>query len=159
MITYQEGGAVFNYRVVGIALSNNQVLLHTEEGSGFWALPGGRGELMEPARSTLKREMREELGIDVKVDRLVWIVENFFADGDRRYHELALYFLMTFPTDCGVLAEEGPFAGTEKGSKLVFQWHPVGGVERIPLYPTFLRTALGSIPPAAHHVVHWDQEE
>lgn len=114
---------------------------------------------MEPAWNTLKREMQEELGIDVHVDRLVWVVENFFADGDRPYHELALYFLMSLPTDSDLRAKEGPFAGTEEGSKLVFQWHLVSDLEQVPLYPTFLRTSLRSIPPAAEHVVHWDQEE
>lgn len=82
MIAFNRGPARFNYRIVGIALHNNQVLLHKAEGGSFWSLPGGRAELLEPATETLKREMREELDLDVQVERLVWIVEDFYQDGE-----------------------------------------------------------------------------
>ena len=62
----------FNYRVVGIVIHNGRVLAHRGEDEGFWTLPGGHAELLEPAALTLKRELREELGIEVEVDRLVW---------------------------------------------------------------------------------------
>ena len=67
----------FNYRVVGIVIHNGRVLAHRGEDEGFWTLPGGHAELLEPAALTLKRELREELGIEVEVGRLVWVVENF----------------------------------------------------------------------------------
>jgi ADP-ribose pyrophosphatase YjhB (NUDIX family) len=78
MISFDIGGARFNYRVVGIALDGNRVLLHRAEMDDFWSLPGGRGEILEPSEETLKREMMEELSIEIRVDRSVWVVENFF---------------------------------------------------------------------------------
>ena len=70
MITFARGPLRFNYRVVGIAINDGRVLLHRAETDDFWALPGGRAELMEPASVTLQREMQEELGIEVQVLRL-----------------------------------------------------------------------------------------
>lgn len=78
MIAFEEGEVRFHYRVVGIALNGNRVLLHRAENDDFWTLPGGRVELLEPAHDVLKREMREELEIEIHVERLVWVVENFF---------------------------------------------------------------------------------
>ena len=49
MITFEEGEVGFNYRVVGIAVNGNQVLLHRAENDDFWSLPGGRVELLEPS--------------------------------------------------------------------------------------------------------------
>jgi len=158
MIMFQDGTVVFNYRVVGIALNGDRVLLHRAEKDDFWALPGGRGELLEPSKDTLKREMQEELGVDVTVERLVWVVENFFEYDDRYFHELAFYFLMTLPEDSDLYAKGGPFAGTEEGSKLIFQWHQIGDLEKTPLYPTFLRRGLRSMPSATEHVVHRDEQ-
>lgn len=78
MITFDHGKARFNFRVVGVALDGDRVLVHRPERDDFWTLPGGRGELLEPARDTLAREMLEEIGAEVQVGRLVWVVENFF---------------------------------------------------------------------------------
>ena len=50
MITYLEGGRRFNLRVAGVAIHKEQVLLHRAESDDFWALPGGRAEMMEPVR-------------------------------------------------------------------------------------------------------------
>ena len=92
MIRFDNGDSRFNYRVVGVAVHENSVLLHQAEGDDFWTFPGGRAELGEPAQQTLIREMREEIGAEVEVVRLLWFVENLFTYADRHYHEIALYF-------------------------------------------------------------------
>ena len=65
MIPFEEGKARFVYRLAGIALHSDQVLLHVMIHVNFWSVPGGRGELLEPSPETLRREMRDELGMNV----------------------------------------------------------------------------------------------
>ncbi|MEO6890045.1 MAG: NUDIX hydrolase [Ktedonobacteraceae bacterium] len=153
MIAFDRGPARFNYRIVGIALHNNQVLLHKAVHERFWALPGGRAEMLESATETLRREMREELGLAVQVERLVWIVEDFYWDAARKTHELALYFLMSLPPDCALYTSPGPFKGQEEHNPLIFQWFPCADLEQITLYPTFLQRALKSLPAGIEHIV------
>ncbi len=160
MITFDQGRARFNLRVAGVALNGDGVLVHRTESDDFWTLPGGRGELLEPARDALKREMREELGVNVEVGRLVWIVENFFDYDGRSYHELALLFLMTLPRGSN-LHEVAQFEGKERlddGStlRLIFRWFVLDELDLIPLYPSFLRQSLKAIPASTEHVVHED---
>ncbi|PWK14352.1 NUDIX domain-containing protein [Tumebacillus permanentifrigoris] len=38
-------------------------------------LPGGRVDILEPSNVTIVREFAEELGVEVQVDRLLWVVE------------------------------------------------------------------------------------
>ena len=83
--------------MVGVAIHDGSVLLHRADHESFWTLPGGRVEHGETAEQTVKREMQEELETDVDVVRLLWLVENFFEYDGRRYHEIALYFLIRFP--------------------------------------------------------------
>ncbi len=156
MITFEAEQGRFNYRVVGIALHGDRVLLHQAEGEDFWTLPGGRGEFLEPSTDTLRREMREELHVESQVERLVWFVENFFEYNGRRWHELALYFLMTFPEDYPLYGADEPFEGHEEGVKLIFQWFRLDELQGLPLYPSFLKTALASLPAGTEHVVHSD---
>ena len=68
MVTFEKGDIRFNYRVVGIVFNKTHVLLHRAEEDNFWALPGGRVELLEPSKDALKREMQEELGVEVRVE-------------------------------------------------------------------------------------------
>ncbi len=159
MLSFDAGPARFNFRIVGVALDpeRGRVLLHRAEGDDFWSLPGGRAELLEPAEATLRREMREELGAEIAVERLLWVVENFFEHAGKSYHELALYFLIAFPHDSGLVRADGPFFGWEEGGiTLIFQWHPLAALDAIPLYPTFLRAGLRALPAAPVHVVHTD---
>lgn len=49
----------------------NRALLVNPVYKDFWDVPGGMAEANEPLVSTARRELREELGIDVSVGRLL----------------------------------------------------------------------------------------
>ena len=157
MITFTRGDLRFNYRITGVAICDGKVLLQKPAEEGFWFLPGGRAELRETAEETLRREMREELHTDITVERLLWVVENFFQHGGRTFHELGLYFLMSFPKDSPVLDTGQTFivqeAVQEAGYEFIFQWHPLDSLKGIPLHPSFLQTALQKLPDGTEHIV------
>ena len=159
MITLQQGDVRFIYRVVGVGLHEGRVLAHRDEGEDFWALPGGRGELMEPSPDTLRREMQEEIDADVEVERLLWVVENFFEYQGLKHHEVGFYYLMCFPPGSPVLQRGDSFIGDEDGKPMIFDWLPLSRLGEITLYPSFLRTALQSLPAHPVHVVHHDAAE
>jgi 8-oxo-dGTP pyrophosphatase MutT (NUDIX family) len=158
MIAFEQGENRFNYPVVGIAIHEDQVLLHQAAGDSFWTLPGGRAELGEPAEQTLKREMIEELAVAVEIVRRLWLVENFFNYDGKNYHEIALYFLMQFPNSSKYLSKAGPHQAWEGSIELVFKWFPLKPevLAGLPLLPSFLQTALRQLPDTVQHVVHYD---
>ena len=164
MLTFQQGNMRFNYRIVGVAIHDGRILVHRAEKDDFWALAGGRGEFMETATDTLRREMQEEIGVDVRVERLLWVVENFFPFEGLQFHEIGMYFLMTLPPDCPYLSQD-TFYGQEFASgpdgeqryHLIFQWLPLVGLDKVPLYPEFLRTGLQALPETIQHVVWTDE--
>ena len=148
--------ARFTYRVAGIVLNGDQILLQGAEQDDFWALPGGRIRLLETAEDALRREMREELSVVIQVERLIWVVENFFHHDGEAYHELGLYFLMTFAEDPHLYRQREAFSGDEDGLKLIFKWHRLDELTQTPLYPSFLQTALNDLPQGSQHIVHRD---
>src|SRR5574341_2201931 len=109
MISFRQEGGVFNYRVAAIIVDSGRVLLHRAEVEDFWSLPGGRAEMLEEAEEGLRREMREELEEEIRVERLVWVCENFFEYLEVSYHELGLYFLVTLPPGSGLLGRTEPW--------------------------------------------------
>lgn len=55
------------------------VVKHRPE-NNFWALPGGRLDADETTRECIIREIKEELGVDLKNPELKFIVENTPVD-------------------------------------------------------------------------------
>ena len=97
MVRLDSGTRRFNFRIAGLAFREGHVLVHRATHEAFWTFPGGRAEIGEASEETLKREMREELGVDVTIERLLWTVENFFRYEERDYHEIGFYYRMSLP--------------------------------------------------------------
>jgi len=90
MINFKVENGVFNFRVAGILFNKNKVLIHGLINDDFYAFPGGRVEMFESTENTIIREMTEELGITVTINRLLWVVEHFF-NNDSKYHKICFY--------------------------------------------------------------------
>ena len=157
MISYKEGTNRFTYRVAGLVIHNSRALLHRLEADDFWALPGGRVELMENSYDAILREMKEETGEKAKLIRLLWVVENFFAHEDLDYHEIGFYYLLMFP-DTAPLLRLDEFDGIENGIRIIFKWFDLSELQKTVLYPTFLRTKICNLPLDIEHIVHVDKE-
>lgn len=61
---------------------------------GRWVMPGGKIDPGEPITAALKREVSEEVGLDVHVEGLVDIFEVIPSD-EHREHYVILYYLAT----------------------------------------------------------------
>lgn len=155
MLSFDRGNLRFNVRAAGVIFQQNHVLLHKLISDSFWALPGGRVEFLEPAQETIKREMQEELGIDICVEKLLWVVENFFIRNDKSYHELGFYFLISSHSHPDFYTPIKAFKGIENDKHLIFQWHDVEALEDIELQPKFLQRALKSLPEVTQYIVHY----
>ncbi|MEO7019664.1 MAG: NUDIX hydrolase [Ktedonobacteraceae bacterium] len=152
MVCFDSEDTRFNYRVAGITLHDNHVLLCQLEGANYWFLPGGRVDMGETSIAALRREMQEELQADVQVGRILWIVESFYVES-RNYHELALYYMMDFAPEAPVSHATKPFIATDGHTSLIFQWFALQELDQVTLYPPFLVEGLRKLPEQTMHVV------
>lgn len=155
----RAGDRLFLYRVGGIAAAGDRVLLHRFAADGFWAIPGGRVGIGETAAHALRREMQEEIGADVEVGDVLWIIENFFsfrpldrpadASGEIDHHELGFYLAMTLPDRLVELdAFEGvELEGTPDEFPLEFRWFRRDEVQNLDIRPAVLRDLLSKPLP------------
>ena len=157
MVAFDKAQGRFNYRVAGVAIHNGRVLLDRNTRNNYWVLPGGHPDMMESMAVALRREMFEEIGANVEIIRLLWVIENFFYK-DKPVHELSFYFLMEIDPQSELLESEGPFFGEEHGYQLVYQWQPIeeNALMKLPLYPGFLTTGLLELPKIPTHIVFDD---
>ena len=65
---------------------------------GSWALPGGLVDVGEKLEEAVRREVREECGIDVAVGPLLGVFEPIQRDDDGRirYHYVVIDYLATY---------------------------------------------------------------
>lgn len=64
--------------------------------TSFHRLPGGRVRFRERLEDCVRREIKEETGLDVKVERLLWVRD--FLDQSPN-HSIELFFLATIESD------------------------------------------------------------
>ncbi|TCS96422.1 NUDIX hydrolase [Hazenella coriacea] len=145
-----ENQKKFNFRVAGVIIHEDHICLHRGLKDEFWSLPGGRVEWNEDTRDAIIREMKEELTIEVEIQRLLWVVEDFFKVNDELLHELGFYYLLD-PSKSIFKIEETfdkkSFVSLdERGVAFLYQWFPLEDLEKTDLYPYFLRESLNQLP-------------
>jgi ADP-ribose pyrophosphatase YjhB (NUDIX family) len=79
-------------RVAAIIVRAGAVLAvrHDKEGRSTWLLPGGGVEYGESLTAALGRELHEETGLEIRVDRPLIMVESIAPDGSR--HTISVCF-------------------------------------------------------------------
>lgn len=146
-ISFKTEGGVFNYRACAVILSGNRILAMRDERSPYYYLPGGRVRMGETAEDAVLREVREELGVEAKIERLLWLNQAFFTEdvsGDH-YHELCVYFLMD--VSCTDLLARGEcFSGSEAGRRHRFEWLAFEHLKDEYFYPVFLKRDIRNLP-------------
>ncbi len=159
MIVIARGERRFRVRVAAAIIHEGRALLQTfADHDDFWVLPGGNAEVMEPTVDGVIREMKEELGEVVRVERLLWVVDNFFRFGNADWHEIGLYWLASLPEDSPLLNLE-TFSGQERPTaKFTCRWHDVSCLSQVRLLPSFLTEGLASLPGTAQYLIHRDGE-
>lgn len=146
------GEGYVNVRVGAIIMKNGRVLMVTNADADYYYSVGGRIRLGESAEEAVRREVREETGCVLEIDRLGFVHEDFFwgdspSTRGKLIHELGFYFYMKTPADFepnyDSLAAEG------RGERL--EW--VSPDTDKTVFPAFFRTELARPVPDIRHFV------
>lgn len=107
-------------------------------------LPGGHLEPGEGMQAALTRELREELGAEVRVGAFLGVIEQTFTDHAGQEHE-GINFL--FEVSGEALRADRRVPSRE--AYLTFDWVPLGDLARRDLRPSPLCTLLRERPAGA----------
>ena len=153
VISFDTGSHRFNLRAAAVIFHDEYVLLHQVEGDDFWCLPGGRMEPGEHAAQTVIREMEEEVGASVQIEKTLCIVENFFSYNGRPNHEIGIYLVARLEPGSPLLDLAVSHSGHERNKRLTLTWVARQRLSEIDVRPIFLRQLLQADRVALAHVI------
>ena len=149
-VTCDDG--ILNIRVGAIIMKDGKLLMVGNERADYLYSVGGRIKFGETAEEAVVREVFEETGVKMEIDRLGFIHENYFY-GDsssnlgKLIYEISFFFYMNVPCDFAPISS----SFTEDNSKEHLKW--VSLDEDIKMYPEFFRTELKNLTDSVNHFV------
>lgn len=152
-ISFNTTEGRFNYRVAGLIVKDNKLLIMQDKGQPYFYVPGGRIKMNEKSEDAVKREIQEELGVEVKVNRMLWINENFFKEetSEEQFHEVCFFYLVELKENEDLKGNE--FVVDEEGKIHTYYWKTLDEIKYINLYPQFLREKIVDLPLHINHIV------
>lgn len=149
-VTCHDG--ILNIRVGAIIMKDGKILMVGNDRSNYLYSVGGRIKFGETAEEAVVREIFEETGVKLEIDRLGFVHENYFY-GDtpvnfgKLIYEISFFFYMKVPRDFEPVCE----SFTEDQSKEYLRW--VSLHEDIKMYPLFFKTELQNPTNTVRHFV------
>ena len=146
-MTIKLDDGYFNYRVAAVIINHGRLLvMHNKEYNTYY-LPGGRVQLHESSETAIKREIKEELLIDINNFRPLWLNECFFIEEgvNEKFHELCIYYLLDI-SDTNFNHFENKFILKENGSNNYFEWILFDKLGEQIVYPLFIKDEIYNLP-------------
>jgi ADP-ribose pyrophosphatase YjhB (NUDIX family) len=150
-LTFKTEIGKFNYRVGAIIIHHGKLLMVKNNKAPYFYSVGGRVKLHETAEEAIKREVFEETGLHMDVERLGYVHENLFTESvtKERFHELSFFFYMKEIDELDTIC----MSFLENGVKEELQWIPLSELEETYLYPEFFKERLFHPSIGVEHIL------
>ena len=143
---------ILNIRVGAIIMKDGKILMVGNERSNYLYSVGGRIKFGETADEAIVREVYEETGVKMEIDRLGFVHENYFygdapTNLDKLIYEISFFFYMKVPEDFTPVSD----SFTEDNSREFLKW--ISPNEDIKIFPEFFKTELMNPTDTVRHYV------
>ena len=144
----------FKFRVAGLIIRDNKLLLVDSNDFNFLALPGGYVELGETTEEGLLRELKEELLKDFEIKEYLGVLENYFTNKyNKKVHEISFYYLVDTKEELS--KDDFELTENDKGYiiKHNFKWIDIDKLNEYDIRPQFLKDILKNKELEFKHLV------
>ncbi|MDE3733998.1 NUDIX domain-containing protein [Streptococcus suis] len=137
---------IFGVRATALIIKDGKIFL-TKDSKGRHYTIGGAIAVNETAQDAVVREVREELGIDSRVNQLAFVVENQFTQEGMDFHNIEFHFIVE-PTG------EMPKEMIEDSLKQACEWIELDNLVNLDIVPAFLAQELPNWNRQVKHIMN-----
>lgn len=132
----------FHGRTCGIIKQENSFLIMRVNETSYYHIPGGHIEIGEDSKQAIIREIKEEIGCDIKKADLFAIQENFWTRNNKKCHGIEFYYIIE-PKE-NLEMKDYQKIEIDKGEEklLDFKWATSEQLKDIDLRPNNIRDML-----------------
>ena len=151
-LTFRTEMGRFNYRVGAVIIHNGRHLLMRNTEAPYSYTVGGRVHFNETTEEAVIREVKEETGVELSVDRMLFFQEQMFEEEvtGEHVHELGVYFLMKDSVELEHLVCE---SRTERGMKEELFWASPDELDDCHIVPESVAVRLRGLPEQTEHII------
>lgn len=149
-ISFQTSNGRFSLRSAALIIDKNRLLVAKSDRFDCYYTVGGGISENETSEQAVIREVLEETGYQIEIERLVFIQERFYKVKENNHHEVVFFYLMK---NANVGIENG--VCTDQTNEHL-HWIKIEDLEKVNLVPAFLKTALKCVPNEITHIISYE---
>jgi len=151
---FSENNQICGFRAAGVLIRGDKLFVQREKGSDEYALPGGHVKIGETSEDALIREYKEETGVDITCNRLIWVEESFWNWGRKSAHTIVFYHLISLENESEITDEY--FELHKDNCNVLLQWVPIDEVKNLTIYPNFIKNKINMISNNIEHFISFE---
>ena len=137
-------------RAAALIIKDNKLLAAKSADYDCYYVVGGGIEINETSEEAVVREVYEETGCKLEIDRLAFVQERFFTVDDQQFHEIGFFYLMKDSDKVNI--SDNSF--TDLPSKTeTLHWLRISDLCNINIVPKFLKTKSFDDITGIEHII------
>ena len=138
-IRYKENNYQFHYRTSAIIYNKDKtkILLFKSSNRDFYMLPGGKVNELESSEDALKREVKEETGLEINIIDFKCFSECVVTDKEMTYQQVEAIYEASYNDEIN----NDEFNGLE-GNWILFKWFNINNLDNILIEPKGIKDIL-----------------
>lgn len=138
-IRYKENNYQFHYRTSAIIYNKDKtkILLFKSSNRDFYMLPGGKVNELESSEDALKREVKEETGLEINIIDFKCFSECVVTDKEMTYQQVEAIYEASYNDEIN----NDEFNGLE-GNWILFKWFNINDLDNVLIEPKEIKDIL-----------------
>lgn len=154
-IQFKDDDISFNCRAIGICVKENKIFLSKMKNDVNWSFVGGKVRIGESTEEAILREYKEEIGVDLQIDKLLAVIENFFDLQGQSWHQYIFFYQLRDDNHVLKFFEGERQVKDEKNA--VYKWVDLFEIDTVPVKPDCSREILQSLSQGIQHYVNREE--
>ena len=140
-------------RAAAFIINDDKLLFAKNVNQPLYYVIGGRIEENETSEEAIIRELYEEIGLKLEVERLVIIQERIHEVDNQKHHEIVFFYTIKENAAIKNILEN---SFTDQGTHETLHWLPIDDLKKYNIVSSFLKEKSLRNMSELEHIIVWE---